>query len=240
MNIKGAPGRLGLAALAGALALMLVGATAAQAELTKVTGSTTVTPSPQAVQFLTNNGVSVETTGAASAANGSFTFPIAAGFGDTKTYEGLLAHRGGLRFSKGDRSAVVRRFVAVRAGGTAVMLAQVPGLRGGCGHLKQALQRYAANHPGVRHKVLWAARHYPRAARRFVRSVRRYCSDGRVIVLATLTNLSKSVANGTATLGADLLLAKPAARLLNRLAGRKVVSAGAPLGSAVSTVTPVP
>ena len=61
MNIKGAAGRLGLAALAGALALMLVGATAAQAELTKVTGSTTVTPSPQAVQFLTNNGVSVET-----------------------------------------------------------------------------------------------------------------------------------------------------------------------------------
>jgi hypothetical protein len=112
--------------------------------------------------------------------------------------------------------------VAVRAGGTAVMLAQVPGLRGGCGHLKQALQ------------------HYPRAARRFVRSVRRYCSDGRVIVLATLTNLSKSVANGTATLGADLLLAKPAARLLNRLAGRKVVVEGAPLGSAVSTVTPVP
>ena len=240
MNIKGAAGRLGLAALTGALALVLVGATAAQAELTKVTGSTTVTPSPQAVQFLTNNGVSVEPTGAASAATGSFTFPIAAGFGDTKTYEGLLAHRGGLRFSKGDRSAVVRRFVAVLAGGTAVMLAQVPGLRGGCGHLKQALQRYAANHAGVRHKVLWAARHYPRAARRLVRSVRGYCSDGRVIVLATLTNLTKSVANGTATLGADLLLAKPAARLLNRLAGRKVVSAGAPLGSAVSTVTPAP
>ena len=39
------------------------------------------------------------------------------------------------------------------------------------------------------------------------------------------------MANGTATLGADLLLAKPAARLLNRLAGREVVSAGAPLGS---------
>ena len=87
MNIKGAAGRLGLAALTGALALVLVGATAAQAELTKVTGSTTVTPSPQAVQFLTNNGVSVEPTGAAGAATGSFTFPIAAGFGDTKTYE---------------------------------------------------------------------------------------------------------------------------------------------------------
>jgi hypothetical protein len=135
---------------------------------------------------------------------------------------------------------VLRRFVAVRVGNAAVMLAQVPGLRGGCGQVKRALHRYAANHPGARHKVRWAARHYPRAARKVVRALRRYCSDGRVIVLATLTNLSKSVQNGTATLSADLLLAKPAARLLNRLAGHKAVSAGAPLGSAVSTVTPVP
>ncbi len=240
MNIRGFRARFALTALAGSLAVMLVGATAAQADLTRVTGTTTVTPSAAAVQFLTSNGVSVEPTGPATAAGGNFTFPIAAGFGDTQTYEGLLAHAGGLRFSKGDRSAVLRRFVAVRAGDTAVMLAQVPGLRGGCGQVKRALHRYAANHPGVRRKVRWAAWQYPRAARKVVRSLRRYCSDGRVIVLATLTNLGKSVDNGTATLSADLLLAKPAARLLNRLAGRKAVSPGAPLGSAVSTVTPVP
>jgi hypothetical protein len=240
MNTRGFRARFALVALAGSVAVMLVGATGAQAELTKVTGATTVTPSEQAVQFLSANGVSVEPTGPATAANGSFTFPIAAGFGDTQTYEGLLAHKGGLRFTKGDRSGVLRRFVAVRVGDAAVMLAQVPGLRGGCGQVKRALHRYAAGHPGARHKVRWAARHYPRAARTVVRALRRYCSDGRVIVLATLTNLSKSVQNGTATLSADLLLGKPAARLLNRLAGHKAVSAGAPLGSAVSTVTPVP
>ena len=100
---------------------------------------------------------------------------------------------------------MLRRFVAVRAGDTAVMLAQVPGLRGGCGHVKGALHRYAADHPGVRRKVAGGV-HYPRAARKVVRSVRRYCSDGRVIVLATLTNLGKAVDNGTATLSADLLL----------------------------------
>jgi hypothetical protein len=59
-----------------------------------------------------------------------------------------------------------------------------------------------------------------------------------VIVLARLTNLSKSVSGGTATLSADLTLSGQAAQLINRVARDHVVSAGAPLGSAVSTVTP--
>ncbi len=240
MRFQGSRARLALAALVGSLAVALVGATGAQAKLVELSGSTTVTPSAQAAQFLANNGVSVETTGGATAANGSFSFPVAAGFGDTDTYEGLLAHRGGLRFSKGDRSAVVRRFVAVRVADAAVLLAQIPGLPGGCGHVKSALRRYAAGHPGVRRKLWRAALNYPRAARKLVRSVGRYCSDGRVIVLATLTNLGKSVDNGTATLTADLELSRPAARLINRVAGARAVAAGAPLGSAVSTVTPLP
>ena len=53
----------------------------------------------------------------------------------------MLAHAGGLRFSKGYRSAVVRRPVAVRAGNTTVLLAQLPGLPGNCGHVKRALRR---------------------------------------------------------------------------------------------------
>jgi hypothetical protein len=72
-----------------------------------------------------------------------------------------------------------------------------------------------------------------------VRALHRYCSEGRVIVLARLTNLGKSVENGTATLSADLRLSRQAARIINRVAGSKIVAAGAPLGSAVSTVTPV-
>jgi len=73
-----------------------------------------------------------------------------------------------------------------------------------------------------------------------VRALHRYCSEGRVIVLARLTNLGKSVSNGTATLTADLSLSKRAARLVNSVAGAHVVDEGAPLGSAVSTVTPAP
>jgi hypothetical protein len=73
-----------------------------------------------------------------------------------------------------------------------------------------------------------------------VRALRRYCSEGRGIVLAQLTNLDRSVENGTATLSADLLLSRQAARFINGVAGNKGVAAGAPLGSAVSTVTPAP
>ncbi len=230
--------RTAVAALVGALALMSLGATSAQADIVKLTGSSSITPSEQAKQFLANNGVSVAPTGQATVAGGVFTFPVVAGFGDTETYDGVLAHAGGLRFSKGERSAVVRRPVAVRAGDTAVLLAQLPGLPGNCGQVKQALRRYAANHPGVKHKVWSLARKYPKAARHVVRSLKRYCSEGRVIVLARLTNLGKSLEYGTATLTADLELSGQAARIINRVAGSDVVAAGAPLGSAVSTVSP--
>jgi hypothetical protein len=67
--------------------------------------------------------------------------------------------------------------------------------------------------------------------------VRRYCSGGRVIVLAHLTNLAKESQNGGALLSADLTLSRESARLLNRLAGAKVVAAGAPLGHAASNVS---
>jgi hypothetical protein len=227
-----------LLALVAALAVTLAGATVAQAGLVQVTGTTAVTPSPQATQFLANNGVSVETTGPASSAGGTFTFPIAAGFGNPATYDGLLAHAGGLRFTKVARSAVLRRFVAVRAGQTAVLLAQLPGLPGNCGHVRRALRNYLVAHPGVRRGLWHAAWRYPRAARHVVRSLRRYCRQGRVIVLAQLTNLGKSVDGGTATLTADLALSRRAARIVNRVAGTDVVAPGAPLGSVVSTVAP--
>jgi len=219
---------------------MSLGAASAQGAIVKLTGSSTVTPSEKAKQFLANNGVIVRPTGPATLSAGVFSFPIAAGFGDTDTYDGVLAHAGGLRFSKGYRSAVVRRPVAVRAGDTAVLLAQLPGLPGNCRHVKRALRRYLVNHPGVKHRVWHLAKQYPKAARHVVRALHRYCSEGRVIVLARLTNLGKSVSNGTATLTADLALSKRAAHLVNSIAGGHVVDEGAPLGSAVSTVTPVP
>jgi hypothetical protein len=232
--------RMALAALVGALAIILLGAASAQAALVKLTGSSTVTPSEQAKQFLANHGVAVEPTGQATLTGGVFTFPIVAGFGDTETYQGVLAHAGGLRFSKAERSAIVRRPVAVRVGDTAVLLAQLPGLPGSCGHVKRALRDYLADHPSVGHQIWHLAREYPRAARHVVRALHRYCSDGRVIVLARLMNQSKSVENGTATLSAELVLSRRAARLINHIAASEIVSAGAPLGSGVSTVTLAP
>ena len=60
-----------------------------------------------------------------------------------------------------------------------------------------------------------------------------------MIVLAKLTNLGKTVNYGGALLTADLELSRPAARLINRAAQEKVVSAGALIGSAESQVNVV-
>jgi hypothetical protein len=229
-----------LAALAAAVALLLVGAAGAQAKVVELTGTTTFTPSAQATQFLANHDVTVAPTGEATAEDGSFVFPIAAGFGNTRTYNGLLAHKGGLEFTKGDRSAVVRHFVAVRIRGAgAVLLAQIPGLKGGCGPLRQALHEFALEHPAAAKRIRHVARNHPKGTRHLLRAVWNYCSGGRVIVLAHLTNLSKEPTYNSALLSADLELSGQAARLLNKVAGAHIVSAGAPLGTAESRVTVV-
>jgi hypothetical protein len=227
--------RLLLGAVVAALAIMAVGAAGAEAKLVKVTGSTVVTPSDGAKSFLANAGVSVSAVGPATAADGKFTFPIVAGFGDAKTYNGLLAHSGGLTFSKGNRSQVVRRPVAVRVGKASVLLAQLPGLRGGCQSLRKSIKRFATHHKGYTDPL--AAPRYSKTVKKFIKATKRYCSQGKVIVLARLTHLSKSVSGGTATLGAELHLSGQAARLINKVAGKKVVKAGALLGTGTSTVT---
>ena len=220
-----------------ATALLAVGASGAQAKLVKVTGSSTVAPSDGAKQFLANAGVSVSTVGSATSSDSGFTFPIVAGFANTKSYNGVLAHGGGLKFTKGDRAAVLRRFVAVRAGKLAVLLAQVRGVKGGCGHIARALRRFANKPDRNNYSDPLAKLRYPRAVKHVVAATKRYCKQGRVIVLATLSNLDKSVTDGTATLTADLNLSRQAARLVNKVAGQKVVRKGALLGSATSTVT---
>ena len=232
-----------LVAMLAALAVLGIAAEGAQAKFVRLTGQTTITPSTQAVQFFANNGVAVTPVGAATQSGGSFTFPIAAGFGNTRTFNGILVHRGGLRFTKGSRSAVVRRFVAVRFGRLAYVLAQVPGLQGGCQYVRRALHRFLVRHPVFRRKagrrIRRFVRRHPAAARQVKQALRRYCSDGRVILLARLTNLGKSVSGNTATLTADLHLTKQAARLVNRALGTNV-QRGVLIGSSVSTVSLVP
>ena len=214
-----------------AAAVLLVGATAAQAKFLDLTGSTTFTPSSQATTFLSNHGIAVAPTGQATAEEGGYVFPIAAGLGSPRSFYGLLAHKGGLKFTKGERSAVVRNFVAVRVKRGAVLLAQVPGLRGGCSRLRAGLARFhLTERSGLRRTP---------GPRKVLRAVRRYCGGGRVIVLAHLTNLSKELRYNGASLKADLKLSREAARLINRVAKSKVVSAGAPLGTAESAVSVV-
>jgi hypothetical protein len=214
-----------------AVAALLVGATAAQAKFLDLTGSTTFTPSSQATTFLSNNGIAVAPTGQATTEGSSYVFPIAGGLASPRSFYGLLAHKGGLEFTKGERSAVVRRFVAVRVKRGAVLLAQVPGLRGGCGRLRAALARFhLTERSGLRRTP---------GPRKVLRAVRNYCSGGRVIVLAHLTNLAKESRYNGALLSADLKLSRESARLINKVAGKKVVSAGAPLGTAESAVSVV-
>ena len=226
-----------LGAFVAATALLAVGASGAQAKLVKVTGTSTVAPSDGAKQFLANAGVTVSPVGAATASDSGFTFPITAGFANTKSYNGVLAHSGGLKFTKGAKSAVLRRFVAVRAGNLAVLLAQVSGAKGGCKQIAGALRRFAIKPDRNNYSDPLAKLRFPKAVKRVITATKRYCKQGRVIVLATLNNLDKSVTDGTATLTADLNLSAQAARLVNKVAGKKVVKRGALLGSATSTVT---
>ncbi|HEU0023229.1 MAG TPA: hypothetical protein VFQ12_01270, partial [Thermoleophilaceae bacterium] len=183
MKLQTPRARLLLGAIAAALALMAVGAAGAQAKLVKVTGSSTVAPSEGATQFLANAGVTVSTVGPATSSDAGYTFPIFAGFGDTKTYNGLLAHSGGLRFTKGDQSQVLRRFVAVRTRRFAVLLAQLPGRKGGCGHIAGAARRFAKKPDRNNYADPWAKLRYPKVVKRVIKATKRYCKQGRVIVL---------------------------------------------------------
>ena len=124
---------------------------------------------------------------------------------------------------------MVRNFVAVRVRGAgAVLLAQIPALRGGCGHLRQGLKTFGARET----RRASTPRRRASSSARCAATAR----GGKVIVLARLTNLSKQTDGNGALLSADLKLSGQAARLLNRLAGQHAVSAGAPLGTAESRV----
>ena len=178
------PWRSALLATVAALAVLALAAAGAQAKVVKLTGTTTITPTAQTKQFLANNGVSVAATGQASLTGGVFSLPVVAGIGRTQDFTGVLVHAGGLRFTKGGRSVVVQKLVAVRTQRNAVVLAQVPGLHGGCAKVASGLRRFAATHPRF-------VRTHPGLARRVVAAARATCAGGRVIVLARITGAAK-------------------------------------------------
>ncbi|MFN8160532.1 MAG: hypothetical protein U0R52_05740 [Solirubrobacterales bacterium] len=183
---SGLPRTVVVAAAVAASMLALVAASA-QAKVVKVTGeSSTFTPSAQVTGFLANHGVSVSAIEPASIQDGKLTLPIVAGRVNTKNAHGVLAMKGGIELSKGERSVKIRHFVAVNTNRGAWLGAKV---------------------------------------------------GKRRLVVARLTDRSKQVDGTSATVSANLRLSRPAAKLINRVAGAHVVSAGALLGSATATVT---
>ena len=114
------------AALLG-LAMFALIASSAQAKVVKVTGEqATIAPSSGLTQFLSDHGVSVEATGAASLdASGNLTLPIAGGRVNTKNLHGVLVTKGGVKFSKDGRSLRLHRMVAVNRGKHAFLSAKV-------------------------------------------------------------------------------------------------------------------
>jgi hypothetical protein len=123
--MKRAVSLLGLVAAIG-----ILGGSAAQAKVLHVTGQqTTITPSAKATQFLTAHHVTVTALGPATLSNGALTLPIKRGVVGTRKLNGLLVHKGGVKFTVGTRSVALRSFVLARAGHHTALTALVRGHR---------------------------------------------------------------------------------------------------------------
>lgn len=219
--------RLLAPALLAVVALLAFGAAGAQAKPVKITGKqTTITPSAATKQFLQNQGITVSpVNGATIAGDGSVTLAITGGRARPQTLNGFIRHKGGLKFTKGNRSATLGQFVLVKAGKriglTAVARVQVK--------CKRVLGRgrAAANRHGLVRKLR-------RILRRHHVQVR--CFGYKRILVARVVNPTRTDSYQSVTLKGDLKLTAQAARLINRATGASV-KAGAPLGSGVSEVT---
>jgi len=221
--------RLLAPALLAVVALLAFGAAAAAAKPIKITGKqTTITPSTATKQFLQKQGITVSpVNGATIAGGGSFTLAITGGRVRPQTLNGFIRHKGGLKFTKGKRSATLTQFVLVKAK-RGIWLTAVGRTQVKC---KRVLRRghVAANNRG---------RQVLRKLRRILRRqhVQVRCFANKRIVVARVVKPSRTDSYNSVTLKGDLKLSAEAARLINRATGASV-KAGAPLGSGVSEVT---
>ena len=130
-SVFGSPGRSGMSALAlvtltsaiAALALVVLALspTAAQSaerhngNTIPLGGKTLLEIDKRTAAALSDAGVEGEATGAAEGPTAkrpyTFAFPIVAGKGDKHPLGGQIVHSGGLSFSAGSKSVVVKRFV---------------------------------------------------------------------------------------------------------------------------------
>ncbi len=207
--------RMTLVAVA-ALAVLAIGASSAQAAKVHYAGGTTaVTPSAGAVKALSNAGIGVSAVAPASASGGVFSFPIAKGFVNPATGRAELLHKGGLKFTKGGKSATLRHFI-IRKGAnkkTATLYARVP---------KKACKVV----------LRWTKKHGKTKAHR--KAVRVCKWHLRYYAAARITDI-KAASDGK-TVSGTLHITKATAQIFNKVAGKKAVKAGAVLGTATSTV----
>ncbi len=118
--------RVTVAAAFLGLAMLALVASSAQAKVVKVTGEeATIAPSSQLTEFLSDHGVAVEATGAATLDSDGLTLPIVGGLVNTKNLHGVLVTKGGVKFSKNGRSLRLHRMVAVNRGKGAFLSAKV-------------------------------------------------------------------------------------------------------------------
>lgn len=103
---------LPLLALAAFLAALV--AAPAQAKVVRLTGETTaLTLNATATGALSANSIVAAPLAPATADGATFTFPITGGRVGTKNLYGVVLHRGGIKFTKDGKTAVLRRFVIV-------------------------------------------------------------------------------------------------------------------------------
>jgi hypothetical protein len=195
------------------VALVAAPAQATKTKRVKITGeSTTLTLSKAAGDALAANGITVAPVDPATAnPDGSLSFPITGGRVNPENLHGFITHKGAIKLTKGDKTAVLRRFVIVngRRG------AYLDGL---------ALVRKRVRGHGFRGVHHGAAK---------VRYVQVY----RAIRILKLGNVVRADAGGKVVVTADGSVTRAAAGYLNRKLDTTLFAEGLAIGSAKVTAT---
>jgi hypothetical protein len=187
--------------------MLIAFAGVASAAVTKVTGgSTQLVVSDTALALLTNNHTTPSALAPASLSGATLTFPISGGRLNTASLRGIVNHRGGLELTNGTATVSLRRPTIVSNRAGVSLYALVRG------RVVRRCQRIGGH--VHRHLVCDTTVRYHTAR------------------IARVTALS--VSNGTAT--GTINITQFTASVINRLAGKSVITAGTAIGTA--TITP--
>jgi hypothetical protein len=148
-------------------------------------GTTKITVTDATAKFLATEGIIPTAIAPATVSGASATLPVKGGLAKAKSLDGVLLHRGALKFATSSKSLVLRHITLYKLGKRAHLAAVV---------------------------------------------------GGKVLRLANVVGLTATATGKTATVSGELHLTAAVARLINKLAGKHVVSAGYDFGSFTSTL----